>query len=172
MWPFCRRPLSVNGSGLPAMRCNEDVHAFLQPWALPHSVGNDWCHPSSVKASLSKVTGLPNQWVTCICSESSAVTGKQLTAEHKLEQIKKDLEQRGLWVGFMSREDLLGLILNRIELHSQGEYYVSDLPLNDRVLPRKVAEELAQLQIFSSYCGKRSGWSRIFFPPLHFVSSK
>lgn len=72
----------------------------------------------------------------------------------------------------MSREDLLGLILNRIELHSQGEYYVSDLPLNDRVLPRKVAEELAQLQIFSSYCGKRSGWSRIFPPPLHFVSSK
>jgi len=41
----------------------------------------------------------------------------------------------------MSKEDLFGLILNRIKLHSQGEYYVSDLLLNDRVLLCKVAEE-------------------------------
>lgn len=149
-------------------RCSEDVCAFLQSWALPYSVGNDRCHPCAVKASLSKVTGLPNQWVTCICSESSAVTGKQLRADHKLEQIKKDLKQRSLWVGFMSREDLSGLTLNRIKLRSRGEYYVNDLLLNDRVLACKAAEELSQLQIFSSYCGKRRGWSRKIFFPLHF----
>lgn len=145
---------------------------FYNPEPVPHPVENKWCHPCVVKASLSKITGLPNQWVTCICSESSAVTCKQLRADHVLEQIKKNLKQRSLSVGFMSREDFSGLILNRIKLHSQGEYYVSDLSLNGRVLLCKVAEDLSQLQIFSSYSGKRRDWSRNTFSFLHFVSSK
>lgn len=138
-------------------------------WAIPHSVGNDWCHSCAVKASLSKVTRLPNQWVTCICSELSAVTCKQLRADYEWELVKKDLKQRSLWVEYMSRKDLFGLILNRIKLHSQREYDVSDLSLNGRVLPFKAAEELFQIQIFSSYCRKTRGWSRnISFPALCF----
>lgn len=51
----------------------------------------------------------------------------------------------------------MGLILNRIKLHSQGEYYVSGLSINDRVLVCKIAEVLSQLQIFSSYYGEKKG---------------
>lgn len=91
------------------------------------------------------------------------MTCKQLRAAHKWEQIKKDLKQRSLSVRFMSREDLLGVILNRIKLYSQGEYYVSGLALNDRVLPCKVAEKISQLQISSSYYGKTRNWSRKIF---------
>lgn len=67
----------------------------------------------------------------------------------------------------MSKKDLLGLILNRIKLLSQGKHYVSDLSINDRVLPRKVAEALSELQIFSSYCGKRRGGPGIFLLTLY-----
>lgn len=156
---LCACALSVNGSGLPAEM--QWGHACLSTILSPSSFCRKWLVPPL--CSLSKVTGLPNQWVTCICSESSAVTWKQLKADHKLEQIKKNLKQRSLWLGFMSREDLLGLTLNRMKYHSQGGYYASDLLLNDRVLPRKVAEELSQLQIFPTYCRKRRDWSRQIF---------
>lgn len=105
----------------------------------------------------------PTSVTHCIGSESSAATWKQLRADHKLEQIKKNPKQRSLWIGFMSEEDLLGLILNRIKYHSQGEYYASDLLLNDRVLPRKAADEPSELQLFPHCCRKRRDWSRKLF---------
>lgn len=115
----------------------------------------------------------PTSVTHCIGSESSAATWKQLRADHKLEQIKKNPKQRSLWIGFMSEEDLLGLILKRIKYHSQGEYYASDLLLNDRVLPRKAADEPSELQLFPHCCRKRRDWSRkLFFIYFNLVGTQ
>lgn len=158
---FCACALSVNRSGLPAEM--QWGHACLSTILSPSSFCRKWLVPPL--CSLSEVTGLPNQWVTCICAESSAVTWKQLKADHKLEQIKKNLKQRSLWLGFMSREDLLGLTLNRMKYHSQGRYYASDLLLNDRVLPRKVAKSYCSYRFFLLTVEKgRIGPGRFFFP--------
>lgn len=143
-----------------SQKSNKDVCAFLQAWP---SFCREWFEPPCVaKASLSNVTGLPNQWVTCIFSESSAVTGKRLKADLKLEHTKKNLKQGSLSVVFMSKEDFLGLILNRINLHSQGEYYVHDLSL----MTGSYNVKLSQLQIFSGYCGKQVAGPDIIFIPL------
>lgn len=151
---LCSRLVSPQ-NGRMCMPFNS-LESFCRKWLVPPM------------GPLSKVTGLPHQWLTCVGSESSAATWKQLRADHKLEQIKKNPKQRSLWVGFMYEEDLLGLILNRIKYHSQGEYCANDLSLNDRVLPWKAADEPSELQLFPSCYRKRRDWSRKLFVCLFF----
>lgn len=95
-----------------------------------------------------------------ICSDTQTIKSRSQIGTYQ-EISNKEVFQLDLCL----RRIFLGLILKRINLHSQGEYYVCDLSL----MTGSYHAKLSQLQIFSSCCGKQGVGPDInFFPAFCF----